>query len=79
MKECWRIEKAQEAIVQLRNAVMFLRYGTASLRVAHSGRDKAAGEKGLRIGDAHRKAKDEIDKLCELVYELYPKEQNAND
>ena len=79
MKERWRIEKTQEAIVQLRNAEMFLRYGTASLRLAHSGRDKAAGEKALKIGDAHRKAKDEIDKLCELVYELYPKEQNAND
>jgi hypothetical protein len=32
-----------------------------------------------KIGDANRKAKDAIDKLRELGYEPYPKEQNAND
>lgn len=79
MGEQWRIEKAQEAIVQLRNAEMLLRYGSAALRVAHSGRDKVAGENALKIGDAHRKAKDAIDKFCELAYELYPGKQNAND
>jgi hypothetical protein len=79
MKERWRIEKAQEAVVQLRNAEMFLRYGSAALRAAHLGRDKAAGEKMLEIGDAHRKAKEAIDKLCVLAYESYFKEQNAND
>jgi hypothetical protein len=73
MSEQWRLEKAREAIVQLRNAEMFLRYGSAALRAAHSGRDKAAGEKALKIGGAHRKAKDAIDKLCELAYELDPK------
>jgi hypothetical protein len=79
MSEQWRLEKAQEAIVQLRNAEMFLRCGSAALRAAHSGRDKAAGEKALEIGDARCKAKDAIDKLCVLAYEFYFKEQNAND
>ena len=79
MRENWRIEKAQEALVQLRNAEMFLRYASEALRVAHSGRDKAAGEKALQIGDTKRKAKDAIDKLCEIAYESYYKEQNAND
>ena len=31
------------------------------------------------IGDASRKAKNAIDKLCEIACEHNPKEQNAND
>ena len=69
MRENWRLEKAQEAIVQLRNAEMFLRYASGALRVAHSGRDKVAGEKALEIGDAHRKAKEAIDTLCLIACE----------